>query len=67
LEIEGGDLIVPRGPGLGVTVDESVIERYRGFRAVVVFSHRIAARNPRGHVGSQRPMGPGHGIVKYTR
>jgi L-alanine-DL-glutamate epimerase-like enolase superfamily enzyme len=28
LEIEGGDLIVPRGPGLGVTVDESVIDRY---------------------------------------
>ncbi len=28
LELEGGDLIVPRGPGLGVTVDESVIERY---------------------------------------
>ena len=23
-----GDLIVPRSPGLGVTVDESVIERY---------------------------------------
>ena len=28
LEIGGGDLIVPRGPGLGVEVDESVIERY---------------------------------------
>lgn len=28
LEIEHGDLIVPRGPGLGVAVDESVIERY---------------------------------------
>jgi L-alanine-DL-glutamate epimerase-like enolase superfamily enzyme len=28
LEIDHGDLIVPRGPGLGVTVDESVIERY---------------------------------------
>ena len=28
LEIDHGNLIVPRGPGLGVTVDESVIERY---------------------------------------
>ncbi len=28
LELDGGDLIVPRGPGLGVTVDESVIDRY---------------------------------------
>jgi L-alanine-DL-glutamate epimerase-like enolase superfamily enzyme len=28
LEIDHGDLVVPRGPGLGVTVDESVIERY---------------------------------------
>lgn len=28
LAIMHGDLIVPRGPGLGATVDESVIERY---------------------------------------
>jgi len=28
LQIERGDLVVPRVPGLGVTVDESVIERY---------------------------------------
>jgi L-alanine-DL-glutamate epimerase-like enolase superfamily enzyme len=28
LEIDHGDLIVPRSPGLGVTVDESVIDRY---------------------------------------
>ena len=28
LEIVRGDLAVPRAPGLGVTVDESVIERY---------------------------------------
>lgn len=28
LEIDHGDLIVPRAPGLGVTVDESVIDRY---------------------------------------
>jgi L-alanine-DL-glutamate epimerase-like enolase superfamily enzyme len=28
LELEHGDLIVPRTPGLGVTVDERVIERY---------------------------------------
>lgn len=28
LEIERGDLIVPRAPGLGVGIDESVIERY---------------------------------------
>jgi L-alanine-DL-glutamate epimerase-like enolase superfamily enzyme len=28
LEIDHGDLIVPRSPGLGVDVDESVIERY---------------------------------------
>jgi L-alanine-DL-glutamate epimerase-like enolase superfamily enzyme len=28
LEVDHGDLIVPKGPGLGVTVDESVIERY---------------------------------------
>ena len=28
LEINHGDLIVPRAPGLGVTVDESVVDRY---------------------------------------
>ena len=28
LEIDAGDLIVPRKPGLGVTIDESVIKRY---------------------------------------
>jgi L-alanine-DL-glutamate epimerase-like enolase superfamily enzyme len=28
LQIDRGDLIVPRGAGLGVEVDESVIERY---------------------------------------
>jgi hypothetical protein len=28
LQIDHGDLIVSRAPGLGVTVDESVIERY---------------------------------------
>jgi L-alanine-DL-glutamate epimerase-like enolase superfamily enzyme len=28
LEIDRGDLIVPRGPGLGVRVDESVVDRY---------------------------------------
>jgi L-alanine-DL-glutamate epimerase-like enolase superfamily enzyme len=28
LEVVHGDLVVPRGPGLGVTVDESVIDRY---------------------------------------
>jgi L-alanine-DL-glutamate epimerase-like enolase superfamily enzyme len=28
LQIDTGDLIVPRGPGLGVKVDERVIERY---------------------------------------
>jgi len=28
LQIENGDLIVPKDPGLGVEVDESVIERY---------------------------------------
>ena len=28
LEIDHGELLAPRGPGLGVTVDESVIERY---------------------------------------
>jgi L-alanine-DL-glutamate epimerase-like enolase superfamily enzyme len=28
LPLDGGDLIVPRTPGLGVTVDERVIERY---------------------------------------
>jgi L-alanine-DL-glutamate epimerase-like enolase superfamily enzyme len=28
LELDRGDLIVPRAPGLGVTVDESVVERY---------------------------------------
>ena len=28
LQIDMGDLIVPRGPGLGIEVDESVIERY---------------------------------------
>jgi L-alanine-DL-glutamate epimerase-like enolase superfamily enzyme len=28
LEIERGDLIVPRAPGLGVAVDERVIDRY---------------------------------------
>ncbi len=28
LEIDHGDLIVPKGPGLGVEIDESVFERY---------------------------------------
>ncbi len=28
LDIEDGDLIVPRGPGLGVQIDERVIDRY---------------------------------------
>ncbi len=28
LEIDHGDLIVPKGPGLGVEVDESIFERY---------------------------------------
>jgi L-alanine-DL-glutamate epimerase-like enolase superfamily enzyme len=28
LEIERGDLVVPRAPGLGVEIDETVIERY---------------------------------------
>ncbi|MBI1775810.1 MAG: mandelate racemase/muconate lactonizing enzyme family protein [Proteobacteria bacterium] len=28
LQIERGDLVVPRAPGLGVEIDESVIERY---------------------------------------
>jgi L-alanine-DL-glutamate epimerase-like enolase superfamily enzyme len=28
LTIDHGDLVVPRGPGLGVEVDESVVERY---------------------------------------
>jgi L-alanine-DL-glutamate epimerase-like enolase superfamily enzyme len=28
LELDHGDLIVPRGPGLGVEVDERVVERY---------------------------------------
>jgi L-alanine-DL-glutamate epimerase-like enolase superfamily enzyme len=28
LEVDRGDLVVPRQPGLGVTVDESVVERY---------------------------------------
>jgi len=28
LELERGDIVVPRTPGLGVTVDESVVDRY---------------------------------------
>jgi L-alanine-DL-glutamate epimerase-like enolase superfamily enzyme len=28
LELDHGDLLVPKGPGLGVSVDESVVERY---------------------------------------
>jgi L-alanine-DL-glutamate epimerase-like enolase superfamily enzyme len=28
LEVDRGELVVPRAPGLGVTVDESVAERY---------------------------------------
>ena len=28
LAIDGGDLVVPHGPGLGVEIDESVIWRY---------------------------------------
>ncbi len=28
LQIENGDLVVPRAPGLGVEIDESVIEKY---------------------------------------
>ena len=29
LEIVGGAMAVPDGPGLGVTVDEEKVERYR--------------------------------------
>jgi hypothetical protein len=28
LQLDHGDLILPKGPGLGVEVDEGVIERY---------------------------------------
>jgi hypothetical protein len=28
LDIRDGDLVLPDGPGLGVSVDESVVERY---------------------------------------
>ena len=28
LTIEGSDLIVPNGPGLGIEIDERVIEKY---------------------------------------
>jgi hypothetical protein len=28
LEIDHGDLVVPRGPGLGIDVDETVFEKY---------------------------------------
>jgi hypothetical protein len=28
LQLDHGDLILPKGPGLGVAVDEGVIERY---------------------------------------
>jgi hypothetical protein len=28
LQIEKGELVVPRGPGLGIEVEESVIEKY---------------------------------------
>jgi L-alanine-DL-glutamate epimerase-like enolase superfamily enzyme len=39
LEIEHGDLIVPKGPGLGVQVDESVIERYPGISGPWSYFH----------------------------
>jgi L-alanine-DL-glutamate epimerase-like enolase superfamily enzyme len=29
IDVRNGELRVPHGPGLGITVNESVIERYR--------------------------------------
>ena len=54
------NLIVPRRPGLGVTVDESVIERYPvDSGAVVAVPHGFAGADARGDERSQRAVGYG--------
>ena len=60
LEIDHGDLIVPREPGLGVTVDESVIERYPWIPGPwSYFRIDSPRRNSAGHFRSLREMGAG--------
>ena len=59
LELDHGDLIVPRAPGLGVTVDESVIERYPWIPGPWSYFRTDApARDARRHVRPQRAVGP---------
>ena len=63
LEIERGDLIVPRTPGLGVTVDERVIERYPWIPGPwSLLPHRFARRDARRHQRSQRAVGRGRPV-----
>jgi L-alanine-DL-glutamate epimerase-like enolase superfamily enzyme len=57
LRLEHGDLLVPSRPGLGVEVDETVIERYPlDSRTLVFLRDRFAARNPRRHRRPQRTL-----------
>ena len=68
LELDHGDLIVPRAPGLGVTVDERVIERYPWIPGPwSLFPHRFARPDPRRHVRSQRPVGPSLATMRACR
>ena len=57
LEIDHGDLIVPKGPGLGVEIDEDVSRALSlDSGSVVVFQTGFAADHARGHRGSQRAV-----------
>ncbi len=55
LELNGGDLIVPRTPGLGVTVNESVFERYPWIPGPWSFFHTDSPRETRA-VGSDHSI-----------
>ncbi len=47
LDLDHGDLIVPRAPGLGIVVDESVIERYPWIPGPWSFFHTDSPRETR--------------------
>ena len=63
LQIDHGDLIVPREPGLGVhggRVGDRALSL--DSRAVVAVPHRFSGRNPRRHLGPQRQVGRQIGV-----